>query len=224
MGVACRRQTASVELRERCRAGGRPRAPTRRGGASACSRSARSARRRAVAAAAARWESVEGAASSRSLPPTLLIDFGQLAATSSGVEAAKLFHRPTDRRGHGRSHRPPSPTSPSRRARTRKPRPLRARRPRHRVGLRGLRRGAAQPRGQGRGRDTYGKGLVQSIQRLTDGGAVVLTVEVPHAAGEDINGRGSARPAGRARAGPTRWLPRRRAQAEREFAFLENGK
>jgi len=44
------------------------------------------------------------------------------------------------------------------------------------------------------GEATYGKGLVQSIQRLsTDGGAVVLTVakyRTPR--NEDINGRGIA--------------------------------
>ena len=39
--------------------------------------------------------------------------------------------------------------------------------------------------------DTYGKGLVQSIQKLTDSSAVVLTVakyRTPQ--GDDINGRG----------------------------------
>ena len=41
------------------------------------------------------------------------------------------------------------------------------------------------------GEQTYGKGLVQSIQKLTDGSAVVLTVakyRTPQ--GDDINGRG----------------------------------
>ena len=41
------------------------------------------------------------------------------------------------------------------------------------------------------GEQTYGKGLVQSIQKLTDGSAVVLTVakyRTPR--GNDINGKG----------------------------------
>ena len=41
------------------------------------------------------------------------------------------------------------------------------------------------------GEQSYGKGLVQSIQRLTDGSAVVLTVakyRTPN--GDDINGKG----------------------------------
>ena len=41
------------------------------------------------------------------------------------------------------------------------------------------------------GEQTYGKGLVQSIQKLTDGSAVVLTVakyRTPR--GTDINGKG----------------------------------